>query len=155
MNVVRLGYCIHVSLTLVGDERDACKLSAQSIQLTTRHRTRTTNKQLAWRFRLGLGRWGQKTKIQNKTYAVPVQGWVVHRVTFFPRKHFCRLKSSQLCSPAPVDGIRAQDRSFSCTSASVPFRGPETDPRSVLGRSEITEIVTRSSGDPGQQDVAS
>ena len=74
---------------------------------------------------------------------------------FFPRKHFCRLKSIQMCWTAPVDGFRAQDRSFSCTSASVPFRGPEADPRSVLGRSEITEIVTRSSGDSGQQDVAS
>ena len=92
---------------------------------------------------------------RRRVRCVLLQGWVVHRVTFFPRKHFCRLKSSQLCSPAPVDGIRAQDRSFSCTSASVPFRGPETDPRSVLGWSEITEIVTRSSGDPVQQDVVS
>ena len=74
---------------------------------------------------------------------------------FFLKNHFCRLKSMQVCCPAPVDGIRAQDRPFLCTSASVPFRGPETDLRSVLGRSEITEIVTRSSGDPGQQDVAS
>ena len=84
-----------------------------------------------------------------------VQGWALSSVTFFPRKHLCGLKSSQVCSPAPVDGIRAQDRSFSCTSASVPFRGSEADPRSVLGRSEITEIATRSSGDSVQQDVAS
>ena len=63
-----------------------------------------------------------------------IQGWVVHRVTFFHRKHFCRLNSSQACSPAPVDGIRAQDRPFSCTSASVPFRGPA---RSIRGRSEV------------------
>ena len=36
-----------------------------------------------------------------------LQGWVVHRVTFFPRKHFYRFKSIQMCWPAPVDGIRA------------------------------------------------
>ena len=41
-----------------------------------------------------------------------------------------------MCWPAPVDGIRAQDRPFSCTSASVLLRGPEIDPRSVGGRSE-------------------
>ena len=87
---------------------------------------------------------------------IGIQGWVVPRVTFFHRKHFCRSNSSQACSPAPVDGIRAQDHPFSCTSASVPFRGPEIDPRcSVRGRSEMTEIVTRSSGDSGEQDVTS
>ena len=40
---------------------------------------------------------------------IGIQGWVVPRVTFFHRKHFCRSNSSQACSPAPVDGIRAQD----------------------------------------------
>ena len=74
---------------------------------------------------------------------------------FFPRKHFCRLKSTQVCWSAPADGIRAQDRPFSCTSASVPLRGPEIDPRSIRGRSDMTEIVKRSSGDLVQQDVAS
>ena len=64
-------------------------------------------------------------------------------VTFLPRKQKSRLRSSQLCPPAPVNGIRALDRSISCTSASqsVPFRSPKTDLRSVRDWSEITEIV--------------
>ena len=37
----------------------------------------------------------------------------------FLEKHFCSLKSIQVCCPAPVDGIRAQDRPFSCSSASA------------------------------------
>ena len=37
----------------------------------------------------------------------------------------------------------------------LPFRsrGPEIDPRSIRGRSDMTEIVTRSSEDLVQQDV--
>ena len=84
-----------------------------------------------------------------------LQGWAARSGIFSSIKHFCGLKSSQACSPAPVDGVRAQDRPFSCISASVPFRGPEVDPRSIRGRSEMTEIVTISSGDLVQQDVTS
>ena len=60
-----------------------------------------------------------------------------------PRANF--YESSQVCYPAPGDGIRAQGRPFSCTSASVSSRGPQDRSRvGPRGRSEMAEIVTRS-----------
>ena len=55
-------------------------------------------------------------------WCAAVQGWVTHRVTFFFKNHFSTLKSIQVCCPAPeyaVDGIRAQDRPFSCSWVSA------------------------------------